>query len=84
MEKLKNSFEKKLKNWYAFWQTKLKIGTPFGTFTRHVEKLAPFWQAFDTLARLLAHWHVGALFFYIGTWASGHVGHSGTHGTHDK
>ena len=43
MEKLKNSFEKKLKNWYAFWQTKLKIGTPFGTFTRHVEKLAPFW-----------------------------------------
>ena len=67
MEKLKSSFEKKLKNWYAFWQAKLKIGT----FTRHVEKFARFWQAFDTLARLLAHWHVGTLFFlhwHVGKW----------------
>ena len=68
MEKLKSSFEKKLKNWYAFWQAKLKIGT----FTRHVEKLARFWQAFDTLTRLLAHGHVGTLFFlhwHVGKWA---------------
>ena len=57
----------KFKNWYAFWQTKLKDLHAFGTLLRQVEKLAHLWHVgmfIGTLAsnneKLPSVWHVGS------------------------
>ena len=75
-----------------------KVGTPFGTLTRQVEKLACFWHVGTPNWKIgtpLAHCHAGtfigtlarkieklARFWQVGTRAHGHVDHGGTHGTH--
>ena len=59
IQKVKNSFEKEWKNWYAFWQTKLKNLHAFGTLARllacwHVKMRS--WHALGRLARG-PRWH---------------------------
>ena len=80
IRKLKNYFEKCLKNWYAFWQVKFKNRYAFGTLARQVEKLASLWHVYGTLARKNEKL---ARFWRVGTWVCGHEDHAGTHGTHD-
>ena len=74
IQKLENSFEKHLKNWYGFLQTKLKNWH----LARQVETLTRLWDV-----GMLAHkneklphlWHIDML-------TRGHVNCASIHGTH--